>query len=166
MSRSAARKKRLREPFRPVEVMAGCVPSPPKPFWVILTHPPHRFRRDPVRFGIIEVWPQRLHSAGRGPEAVMRLAFKDASCMAVGSSCGAVEDEGRFGGRHPDMFAFCSCQNKAKVVAGAREIGVGLGSLPDSGPILGHSRSTFSSRISRPKSLQCGCAIQVAHHQR
>jgi len=86
----------------------GDATSHPKPPRVILANPPHRFRRDPVRFGIIEVWAKHFHGANRGPEAVMRLAFEDASCMAVGSSCGAVEDEGCFSGRHPGMFTFCS----------------------------------------------------------
>jgi len=82
--------------------------SAPKPVRVILANPPHCFRCDPVRLGVIEVGPKHLHGTGRGPEAVMRLALKDASCMAVGSSCGTVEDEGRFEGRHAGMFAFCS----------------------------------------------------------
>ena len=69
--------------------------------WVVFTNPPHGFRRNPVRLGNIKVWPHDLHGAGGSPEAVMRLAFEDASCMAVGESCGAVKDEGCFGGRHP-----------------------------------------------------------------
>jgi hypothetical protein len=36
------------------------------------------------------------------------------------------------------------------------------GSIPDSGATLGHSRSTFSSGITRPKPSQCGCATQAA----
>ena len=64
----------------------------------------------------------------------MRLAFEDASCMAVGLSCGAEQDEGCFSGWHPSMFAFCSYNNKEKVVAAAQEIGVGLGSIRDIPP--------------------------------
>ena len=103
--------------------IGGHASSPPEPIGVVHAQPISPLPPQSVSLGVIKLWPHCLHSTGGGPLAVvLGLAFKDASCMAVGKSSARWMGEGCFGGRHPCMLAFVSGCDKVKDVADHEQV--------------------------------------------